>query len=260
MSSMRSLLFVGHPGHELRVFGWLGSARPLTCVLTDGSGRSGRSRLAATRQTLHETGAVPGPIFGAFTDAGLYAALLAGDTGPFVDLADRLAGLIVDQGLSLVAGDAAEGYNPSHDVCRLLLDAAVDRARRRGAEVTNFEISLIDRPEECPPQARGLALEIRLGDDELGAKLRAARREPDLAADVDEALARFGTDAFRVEVLRPVPEGREGDGLPDEPPFYERHGTRRVRDGKYHQVIRRRDHILPLAGALRSTEVVGRAR
>ena len=38
-------LILGHPGHELRVYGWTRSIRPLTFVITDGSGASGISRL-----------------------------------------------------------------------------------------------------------------------------------------------------------------------------------------------------------------------
>src|SRR5438105_9826273 len=75
----RALLVVAHPGHELRLFGWLCSARPDVLVLTDGSGHSGRSRIEATRNVLLMTGARAGAVFGEFTDRQLYAALLQAD-------------------------------------------------------------------------------------------------------------------------------------------------------------------------------------
>ena len=34
----------------------------------------------------------------------------------------------------MVVADSAEGYNPAHDVCRLVADAAVRTARWRGGE------------------------------------------------------------------------------------------------------------------------------
>jgi hypothetical protein len=54
---------VAHPGHELRVFGWLHAARPRVFVLTDGSGRTGRSRLPSTTRILREAGAEPASIY-----------------------------------------------------------------------------------------------------------------------------------------------------------------------------------------------------
>ena len=38
LSEQRAVLVVAHPGHELRVHGWLELARPTVCILTDGSG------------------------------------------------------------------------------------------------------------------------------------------------------------------------------------------------------------------------------
>jgi hypothetical protein len=47
-----SALIIAHPGHEIRVHGWLERAKPVVYVLTDGSGRSGQSRLASTARLL----------------------------------------------------------------------------------------------------------------------------------------------------------------------------------------------------------------
>src|ERR1700742_4299674 len=67
-------LIVAHPGHELRLHGWMSLARPCVYVLTDGSGHSGQSRLAATTQLLSTIRAESGCIYGRFTDAEFYAA------------------------------------------------------------------------------------------------------------------------------------------------------------------------------------------
>jgi hypothetical protein len=74
-SSLPSALVVAHPGHELRVFGWVEATRPRVYVLTDGSGRGGRSRLPATTRILAETGAVPAGIYGRLTDHDAYDAI-----------------------------------------------------------------------------------------------------------------------------------------------------------------------------------------
>ena len=55
----KTALIIGHPGHELRVFHWLEITRPAVFVITDGSGRSGRSRLPSTTRILDQVGASP---------------------------------------------------------------------------------------------------------------------------------------------------------------------------------------------------------
>src|ERR1700687_3197739 len=90
----RALLVMAHPGHELRLFGWLCNARPDVLVLTDGSGHSGRPRIAATRGVVQVTGARAGPVFGELTDRELYVALLKGDAAPFAKLTTALASVL----------------------------------------------------------------------------------------------------------------------------------------------------------------------
>ncbi|MFL5382176.1 MAG: hypothetical protein ACJ8GN_06645, partial [Longimicrobiaceae bacterium] len=87
----RPVLVVAHPGHELRVYGWLESAAPLVCVLTDGSGSGGEARLESTTRLLAGTGARPGSIYGRMSDREIYTAILDHDFACFTDLAEQLA-------------------------------------------------------------------------------------------------------------------------------------------------------------------------
>src|SRR5579883_1476578 len=107
LSARRSALVVGHPGHELKIFGWLATEKPLVCVLTDGSGRSGISRLSSTQNLLWHAGAKAGPVFGAFSDAEFYKALLEYRIEHFTDVAEQLVQSFIDHEIDLVAGDAA---------------------------------------------------------------------------------------------------------------------------------------------------------
>src|SRR6476646_5399321 len=110
----RAALVVAHPGHELRVHRWVELARPVVYVLTDGSGHTGRSRLAATSELLARAGARPGPLYGRLADRELYRALLAGDLELFAGLAEELAESLLREEIGIVAGDAVEGFNPGH--------------------------------------------------------------------------------------------------------------------------------------------------
>src|SRR3954470_24125660 len=84
-------LIVAHPGHELRVHGWLEAARPRVCVLTDGSGRTGRSRLDSTTRVLDAAGACAGTVYGPLSDGDLYAAVLEHEHAPFTRVVEELA-------------------------------------------------------------------------------------------------------------------------------------------------------------------------
>jgi hypothetical protein len=249
-AALRTALVVGHPGHELLVHGWLEVTRPIVFVFTDGSGRSSQSRLASTTKILNQTGANPGGIYGRITDTEAYAAILNHEYDLFIDLARELCEAFVVERIDYVAGDAFEGYNPMHDVCRLVIDAAVIAARRaRGFSVANLEFSLIDQQSEChtTPHLDGIC---RLLDDSaLTRKISAAKEYAELAGEVQPRLKQTSTEALRTECLRPVNldpiESRGGH-----PPFYEQYGEKQVAAGFYHQVIRYNEHIAPLAEAL----------
>ncbi len=116
-----------------------------------------------------------------------------------------------------------------------------------------------------------LDVEAALG----GAPFQGIRRfsEPQLAGQVDVAVstsllealelhpkrnAIFGDiiegvplDAFRIECLRPVGND-SGNWTTSEPLFYELYGEKLVAAGRYERVIRYREHMLPLARAIRS--------
>ena len=247
-------LVIAHPGHELLVHGWLEVTRPFVFVFTDGSGRSNQSRLDSTTRILQQTGAKRGSIYGRLTDAAAYAAILNHDCDLFVGLAAELCEAFMAQGIDFVAGDALEGYNPMHDVCRLVVNAAATVAGQvRGRALANFKFSLIGEPIGEPGAFHGSppADEIcrRLDDDAFARKMAAAKGYAELAGEVHATLKRTSPDALRVECLHPVDHG-PGDYSCDRPPFYELYGEQQVAAGHYRQVLRYSEHILPLAEAL----------
>lgn len=244
---------IGHPGHELRVWGWLTAVRPLVCILTDGSGSTGHPRLALSRAALERAGALPTSPFGELTDEGVYAALTSGDYGALLTVAHRLSMVILTRKVTQVACDAIEGYNPTHDVCGLLARAAVDVASVQDPAVTVLEFAVAD----VPPVVAGRSGTIRheLSASTLAEKVALARSYartagPMLEEEVNALLTRHGTAPFRTETLEPVSRLSLAQRFADTPPFYERHGEQRVREGKYTSVLRLRDHLLPFEQAL----------
>lgn len=247
----RAALVVAHPGHELRVHGWLELARPRVYVLTDGSGHGERGRLDSTRAVLERAAVVPGSLFGRLRDRDAYELILSRDLAAAEALVAELAVELAAGELDYVAGDAIEGFNPVHDLCRLLIDEAVARLARGGRRLGNYDFPLDAAPGDPAPAPEPGGLALELDDAALGRKLDAARAYPELAGEVESALARFGERAFRVERLRPVDTGMPLAARVPQPPAYENHGERRVAAGIYSRVLRFREHFLPLAEGLR---------
>lgn len=253
----RAILVIAHPGHELRVHGWLETMAPAVWILTDGSGHTGRSRIDSTTRVLKSTGAVPGPVYGSMSDADLYNTVLGFDHRPFLELVDKLAAAILHEQVDCIAGDAEEGYNPGHDTCRLIINAAVKLVQRKsGKPIRNYDFTLVGPPDQCPDDVRDHSLWLNLDDEAFARKLSAARNYPELQMEVETALNGTGvrdTGRFRVECLRRVNSHSLAiRSLEDEPPFYEQYGEKQVKSGYYSHVLRYSEHMLPLARALDS--------
>lgn len=247
---MSTALIISHPGHELRVHGWLERERPEVLVLTDGSGHGGASRLASTAALLERAGARPGPVFGRFSDRELYRVLLERDLAELELVVRELAAALAAREVTQVACDAIEGYNPSHDLCRVLTDAAAAIAGRR----TGRTIRVFDFLLEAPPDSGAAfpsSIRLELFDGALARKLEAARSYPEMAFEVERNLEQHGPAAFAVECLRPVDPDVDLEALFPDQPFYEIYGERQVAAGHYRSVLRFREHFLPIAHALR---------
>jgi hypothetical protein len=245
-------LIVGHPGHELRVWKWMRTVAPIVGVMTDGSGHGADSRLELSRAEFGRAAARVSSWFGVATDAQIYQAILEHDVQFFVRLSDALATLLVDEAIDCVAGDATEGYNPTHDVCRLIIDRAVRMALGAGA-LTNFAFPLIGPP----PDSHADAVHIDLTPNELALKVAACRDYAvaaggTLLSEVTTLLREQHECTLSREFLTPVVPGSSEIYPADYQPFYERHGEKQVAAGLYQVVIRHGEHILPIARALQA--------
>lgn len=248
---------IGHPGHELRVLHWVTLYRPLTCVLTDGSGANRPPRIDSTARILHELRAQPGCIFAPFTDREFFNLVLAGDPAPFIELARKLADVWRAEEIEMVAGDMLEGFNVAHDLCRILINAAVEHCGCvHGRTLLNYEFPL---ESNAPPGHDDHALVLQLDDESFHKKQQLCTKAyPEILAEVNRQIEKFGEAPFRVETLLPatVPAGLEWKS--DKPPYYETYGARQITAGHYQHLITYRDHVAPLAHALWDWAVSGR--
>jgi hypothetical protein len=240
MNSLRPALFVAHPGHELRLYRWLETAQPDVYVLTDGSGSAGHSRVGSTRRVLEATGARPGSILGVFSDLEIYDAIMRSDIADVVDMTLRLAEAFT--AAEIVVVDAWEGYNPAHDLCRIIGELATARAALlSGRSIPLYESAVVGSwSVDNTPGERV----VRLDDAALQRKLDAAFAYPELRAEVDE-MVRAGESALRLEVIRPAEAP-----VPEPHPYYEVRGEQQVAAGRYQTTLRYEEHFAPFVSAL----------
>lgn len=237
----RAALVVAHPGHELRVHGWLEQARPVVFALTDGSGGHERPRLTDSAALLELAGARAGTLFGSFADKQLYATLLRGEHAPLLAWAAELHRELLLHEVEYVVADPRDGYNPAHDLVRLVVDAVVERLRGTGRTLGNYSLVLRGSHElGSGPARHGLELD----DAALERKLRAARAYRSLEHEVGQALQALGPQGLRTERLHDVPAG--GWPMPPGLPYYETFGESQVAAGRYSEVLRHARHVAPL--------------
>jgi hypothetical protein len=148
-------------------------------------------------------------------------------------------------------GDAAEGFNPTHDLCRMLINAAVLLGQRtNGREIANFEFTLTEWEQGCPePPHDEHCLHWTLDDRLLREKIAAAEQYVELKNEVQKAIAQRGEAYFRGECLRRVVTPALSCDT-SKKPIYETWGERRVLNGEYQSVIRLKQHVLPLVNAI----------
>ena len=228
---VRQLLILAHPGHELRAFGWMMRNRRVW-ILTDGSGRSSEtSHQKTTRRLLHEHGASTGGWFGSLSDLAFYDLVRRGDPAPLVDATRQLASRIASSRAETVVGDALEGAIMAHDVCRHLINAAVELASKEtGTAIVNLDVILEGAPRLRADSARRVE-RIELSDAEFAGKRAAAQAYDDVRVFVEEAIRRFGESAFRHEVFCEVDPRAGLEAMPEEPPIYRQHGESLVERG-----------------------------
>jgi hypothetical protein len=141
----------------------------------------------------------------------------------------------------------AEGYNSSHDVCRLIVGAAVDiSAKKYGLQVANYDFPLVGAPDRLAGYSPDEII-IQLDDAAFERKYSAAMNYRDLAEEVNRALKAVGRDPFMREVLHPAKNTEGRSWLEPEPPYYETYGEKQIAAGIYNEVIRFKGHIEPLA-------------
>jgi AcrR family transcriptional regulator len=208
--------------------------------------------MGSTAKLIERVGASQGTIFGRYTDLEIYQFLLEGRHEVFAGLLKELTQGLIAEDVRVVAGDAPEGANPTHDLCRHLIDGAVAAAERvLGHPIANYEFVLDAPPNNCAPELRASAVWVHLDEAALERKLEAALAYTELRGETEEGLKYYGKKAFSVECLIPSTTRTAVQKFEHEAPAYERYGREGVERfgksfGKYEEVITFQKHVKPV--------------
>jgi len=232
----RTALIIAHPGHELLVHGWLEQARPTVFVLTSSACKAGKLKIATTAAIVEQAGARIGCLFGRCTERGLHHSLLLGEKERFNAITQELADALLSESIDFVAGDAAEGIDPAHDLCRVLIDAAIGIAAAVRPNLKNYEFPLLGESG-----ARSSTLHQYISGDAWLRKFASCRAYAEPVEEVQRHVANDGIDSLRMEWLRLAT------------PWAIRNRRNvlyaRVNEGRM-PAIQFQKHFLPVAGAI----------
>jgi hypothetical protein len=255
----RSLLLIGHPGHELLLYGWIAQTRPVVCVLTDGSGMAGDARIAQSEAILKGLNAQSGPVWGEHSDREFYRHILQCDHAFFAALRDRLADCIVTRNITTVVSDAVEGYSPIHDLCEALARAAVMQASRDHAiTIRHYLIPLLGNPSHAPLGNDPAAIEIELTPALIARKRStiadyAKQAGAQLMAEIQSAYDHYGIATFDREYLFDASDSgwlASQQRFSAQVPHYESLGKAHVASGRDQLAITFSDHVAPISQCL----------
>jgi hypothetical protein len=239
MKSALPVLIIAHPGHELRLFDWMKRERPLVFILSDGSGGAQSPRLDYSVAAIRRAGATLIEGSGQRSDREWYAAILAGDIAAFTQTAGAIAAAALTMHAPLVVSDAADGYNPLHDLCQAIAGAVVARIAR-DSKAPGFLVS----PATAGAMGRR-SVAWKLKTEAARRKHQAISANTPLAEEVARLLAETPDTLYTEELLIPTFDWPENCN-----PEWEAFGRKRVKEGRFAAPITYRDHVLPIAKAL----------
>jgi hypothetical protein len=245
----KTALIIGHPGHELRAYTFVKKYKPDVFILTDGSGLNKASRIHETIKILDSLGAKFQDSIKIFTDIELYNIVLEQDLSEILSYKNSLKDIIIRNQYDIIVGDALEGFNPTHDICRYLINGIVSdiSANNDSKSILNYDLVLDSAPNNISIDNNVEGLSFQLSDDEFQMKVNAAMNYPELKYEVDTAIEKYGKEVFSWESFGRVFDLNQISNWDTLKPYYEDFGEKRVGEGSYSRVITFENHVKPIA-------------
>lgn len=246
---MNTLLFVGHPGHELLAHKFLTEYQPKVIFLTTGSGSADTPRINGSIELLASLGLNVFSPFKPFTDREIYSLIMKGNFKEFDRVKAEIKQFVIDHRIDLIVGDALEGFNPSHDLCRYIINGCVQELKGVH-ELKNYDFLQDEVFRNSQKKVNEADILLHLNDVELKSKFAACRKYSQLKFEVDRFSEAYGVDFFKLEYYREITNTSLVSSWEGPQPYYEVHGRKRVAEGVYDHSLLFEEHMLPLAQQL----------
>lgn len=247
-----------HGNHELFVAGLIQLYQPHILYLTCGSHPENDWTEPQARESLQSLGFEGLVTFLPVTEREIYQRMLAGDAIWFAEIRDRIGSWLSQVQPEVVFADAFEWYNPVHDLCPLLVDAAIETGEivslsnpRRYDLPLGFQTTPQQRTS-VPDDPDFFTLKYLLSEQQSQRKRDVLTNLATIDASVREATSKWKRERLELEIYRPVPPERDYRIAPPRDAWktYDDHGLDNVRHGRYQQAILFHKHYAPLAEAL----------
>jgi LmbE family N-acetylglucosaminyl deacetylase len=246
-SLRKTLAIFAHPGHELQCLFALKRQNATVAFLTDASAGTGHARVVQSTTGLKTLGLGISTNWTPIADQALYEMLMDRDQCAILALNNAIQNLLRHERPQTIITDAAEGYNPAHDFCHFLVMAAVQMACPHARLV---ETPLTDDPHDMSGHAPSRCMVFDLTAPEVQQKSHAIDAYCEAAGgilqqEVRDMREQFGEAVIARELLRPaLSQAAYLNRFEKEKPFFERHGERRVLEGKYDTLLRLHPHLV----------------
>lgn len=279
-------LCIAHPGHELRLHGFLEQAKPFVFILTDGSHRAEKDLMMDSIRCIDRAtkfGMKKNMAYSAsdkskkifkfsdhsadegqehLKDALIYAEIVNQWTGVFEAFTRSMINNLVKYKIDYLVADASEGHNVCHEMMRIMADVAIEVVKKKtGHEILNYDFAIEKPYNENITDAIHIELDPAAVDRKLDAivnfPLAPMDLRPNISLDysliVELEKMKEGKAALK-EMIRDVNPGfLQNEYLrpytasePSGKPIYEIEGEKAVAAEKYVDVITYKDHLKPL--------------
>ena len=143
----KSAVIIGHPGHELRAFKFIKDFKPDIFIITDGSGSYNNSRIHNSIKIIDSLGAKFIKLFEPIPDKKIYSFILEGNISEIQKVKKCISEKIINEKYDFIIGDSVEGFNPTHDLCRYLINSVVKDAQNQSSiAISNYSFDLDKAP------------------------------------------------------------------------------------------------------------------
>ncbi len=217
-------LCIAHPGHELRLHGFLEQAKPFVFILTDGSHRtqqdmmmdSIRSIDRAVKQNvklsiaylqsakskkifkLCDHSAAPDEQH--LKDTQIYSEILSLHTGIFHAFIKAISTNLIKYKITHVVADSSEGYNVCHEIVRIMTDIAIEQVKKKtGQTILSYDYA-IEKPynegitEDC--------IHVQLDEMQLDRKMNAILKYPFALTDLKPNISMDNTVMLQLRQMK----------------------------------------------------------